>query len=192
MAEPLAAHGRNRLEDGTNDQLLLERIAAGDREAFRAFYDRYGPRVMAVVRKKVIERQVAEELVQDVFVAAWLGAAGYRRDLGNPERWLFGITRHKILDYQRRLRRLVAATVVAPADRDLAETGLADADRRLSVEDALVRLTEDQRRLIGLIYGAGLTFAEAARALKVPEGTIKSRINTTLRTLRAFLARSNP
>jgi RNA polymerase sigma-70 factor, ECF subfamily len=191
MAEPLAAHGTNRVEGGPSDQLLLERIAAGDREAFRALYDRYGPRVMTVVRKKVTERHVAEELVQDVFVAAWLGAAGYREHLGDAARWLFGITRHKVLDHQRRLRRLVAATAVAAADRDLAETRPSDADSRLSIDDALIRLTDDQRRLIKLIYGAGLTFAEAARALHIPEGTVKSRINAALTTLRSVLARSN-
>src|SRR5215469_4275849 len=174
MAEPIATGGTDRVEGGADDRVLLARIAAGDREAFRVLYDRYGPRVMAAVRKKVIERDVAEDLVQDVFVAAWRGAAGYRCDLGNPERWLFGITRHKILDHQRRLRRLAAATVAALSDGDVAETRLPDADRRLSVESALVRLTDDQRRLVGLIYGAGLTFAEAARVLKVPEGTVKS------------------
>jgi RNA polymerase sigma-70 factor, ECF subfamily len=191
MAEPIAAHGTNPVDEAADARLVLERVAAGDREAFRALYDRYGPRVMAVVRKRITERELAEELVQDVFVAVWLGAAGYRRSLGEPERWLFGIARHKILDHYRRSRRLVAAAVIHPNEGDVAETRIPHAEQRLSVEHALVRLTDDQRRVVGLIYGAGLTFAEAARALKIPAGTVKSRVNTALTTLRAFFAESN-
>jgi RNA polymerase sigma-70 factor (ECF subfamily) len=191
MPEPIAARGTYPIDEGPDVRLLLERVAAGDREAFRAFYDRYGARVMAVVRKRVAERGLAEELVQDVFVAAWLGAEGYRRDLGDPEGWLLGITRHKVFDHYRRLHRVVAAAVAQPGDGDVADSRIPDPNCRLSVERALVRLTDDQRRLVGLIYGAGLTFAEAARALKVPTGTVKSRVNSALTTLRAFFAGSN-
>src|SRR5262244_3566612 len=87
-------------------RLLLQRIAAGDKEAFQALYLRYGPRITAMVRSRIAEPEVAEELVQDVFVAAWQTAQGYRSDLGDPELWLLGIARHKLQDHWRRLRRL--------------------------------------------------------------------------------------
>jgi RNA polymerase sigma-70 factor, ECF subfamily len=189
MGEPIAAPGPNVLDEAAAVALLLERVAAGDRDAFHAFYDRYGARVMAVVRKRVTERGLAEELVQEVFVAAWVGAPGYRRDLGHPEGWLMGITRHKVLDHYRRLGRIVAA-IDGAAATDMAKTPIPDPDRRLSVEQGLLRLTDDQRSVVGLIYGAGLTFAEAARALRIPAGTVKSRVNAALTTLRAFITGS--
>src|SRR2546425_11451344 len=90
-------------------QLLLQRTVAGDKEAFHALYRLYGPRVMAVVRKRVAEPELAEELVQDVFVAAWQSARGFRADLGDPELWLLGITQHKLHDHWRRLKRIAQA-----------------------------------------------------------------------------------
>lgn len=189
MGEPKAAFGPNFVDRAVNSRWLLERVAKGDRDAFHAFYDCYGARVMAMVRRQVAVRQLAEELVQDVFVAAWLGARGYRGDMGDPERWLLGITRHKLQDHWRRLRGLVRA-MGAHAEQVRLEARMADADLRLAVEEALSGLPADQRRVLDLIYQGGLTFAEAARALGVPQGTVKSRVHTALLTLRAFFRQS--
>lgn len=169
---------------------MLGRVAAGDREAFQAFYAGYGARVMAMVRRQVTARQLAEELVQDVFVAAWLGAAGYREEMGDPERWLLGIARHKLQDHWRRLRGLIAA-VGAYAEHERREARIPDADLRLAVEEALSGLPAEQRQVLDLIYQRGLTFAEAARALQVPPGTVKSRVHAALLTLRVFFERSS-
>src|SRR5262249_53101486 len=73
------------IEGTSTPRHLLQRIAGGDKEAFHALYRRYGPRVTALVRRRIDEREVVEELVQDVFVAAWQTARSYRSDLGDPE-----------------------------------------------------------------------------------------------------------
>jgi RNA polymerase sigma-70 factor, ECF subfamily len=82
MGEPNLAAWANTVEKGPDARRLLQRVAAGDREAFHDFYERYGPRVMAMVRRQLVGRALSEELVQDVFVAVWLGAAGYREEMG--------------------------------------------------------------------------------------------------------------
>jgi len=184
MTKPIAARGARKVE-AADDQRLLERVAAGDREAFQTIYERYGARVVAMVRRQVSEPAVAEELTQEVFVAAWLGASGYRRYLGEPEGWLLGITRHKLLDHCRRLRRMTAAAVVQPGVPEARATLSPDLDRRLSRERALVGLKSDQRQVVDLVYGTGLTFSEAARTLNIPTGTVKSRMNAALTALRA-------
>jgi RNA polymerase sigma-70 factor, ECF subfamily len=163
---------------------MLQRVAEGDREAFHAFYDRYGARVMAMVRRRVVGHALAEELVQDVFVAAWLGAAGYREEMGAPERWLLGITHHKLQDHWRRMRGLARA--VGDLDRAGPVSSMASGETRLIVEEALAGLPKAQRRVLDLIYVGGLTFAETAHALKVPVGTVKSRVHAALLGLRAF------
>src|SRR5262245_31888509 len=157
-------------------RLLLQRIASGDKEAFYAFYRDYGPRVAAFVRKRVPEPQVVEELVQDVFVAAWQSAQGYRSDLGDPELWLFGITRHKLQDHWRQVGR-IAETLGIFSTGAANDRSLLSPEIRLSVTQALAVLTVDQRRVIDLIYTAGLTFREASRMLGIPVGTVKSRAN---------------
>jgi RNA polymerase sigma-70 factor (ECF subfamily) len=166
--------------------LLVERMAAGDRDAFHAFYRQYGARVMALVITRVAQRELAEELVQEVFVAAWLNARGYRRDLGHAEPWIMGIVRHKLLDHGRRMRRVAAAVGIAP-DSVAQESPGPNADLRLSLERAVALLTSEQRRVVDLIYISGLTFTEAARALQIPAGTVKSRVNAALARMRTQL-----
>ncbi len=183
MGEPNPASWTNTVDEAPDAQQMLRRVAAGDREAFHAFYARYGARVMAMVRRQVGARQLAEELVQDVFVAAWLGAHGYREEMGDPERWLFGITRHKLQDHWRRLRGLVR-TVGVHAEQVRLETRTPDPDLPLAIEEALSGLPVEQRRVLDLIYQGGLTFAETACALRVPQGTVKSRVHAALLTLR--------
>jgi len=184
MGDPSSLSRPGVMDDAPGARRLLERVARGDREAFHAFYERYGARVMAVLRRKVTATGVAAELVQDVFVAVWLGAAHYREESGEPERWLLGIVHHKLQDYWRRQTR--ALLDQAPPSRR-PEATRSDADNRLAVEEAVGRLSSDQRRMLELIYCEGLTFAETARALCVPLGTVKSRVHAALLALRAFI-----
>src|SRR5262249_9115723 len=153
---------------------LLERTLAGDKEAFDALYRQYGPRVTAMVRRRIAEPALVEELVQDAFVAAWQTAQGYRSDRGDPERWLLGITRHKLKDHWRRLARVAEAAGI-PWPESVVETPGLPPEAQLSIGQALGTLNAEQRRVIDLIYGYGLSFAETARALGVPTGTVKSR-----------------
>jgi len=183
MGEPSSVSGPNTLDDAT-DGRLLGRVAEGDREAFQAFYERYGARVMAMVRRRIAVSALASELVQDVFVAVWLGASGYREQSGDPERWLLGITHHKLQDHWR--RRMQELARGSQLERGPCESRMPDADDRLTVEEALGRLPADQRRVLDLIYRGGLTFTETARALRMPVGTVKSRVHSALSALRAL------
>lgn len=185
MAEPIPSGDQNSRDEGAGRDLLA-RVATGDREAFQLFYTRYAKRVLAMVRRKVSELQVAEELVQDVFVAVWLSAPSYRPGLGDPGVWLAGIVQHKLSDHWRRLGRIADAVGIRLADRAGART--APPEMRLALEQALLGLTPEQRAVIDLIYLYGLTFTEAARSLRIPAGTVKSRVSAALSTMRAFLA----
>src|SRR5262249_9267228 len=191
MGAPTPVFGRSLLVariDEVDARRLLDRVARGDREAFEAFYDCYGARVMAMVRRQVGVRQMAEELVQDVFVAVWLGAHGYRADMGDPGQWLLGIARHKLQDHWRRLRGLVRP-MEAQAEQALLERRMVDADVRVLIEEAPTPLHTAKGRARDLIYRAGRPSAEPAQALRVPAGTVKSRVHAALLTLRSFFRR---
>jgi len=190
MGEPKPASWPDLLDATAGARQLLQRVGQGDRDAFQDFYASYGARVMAMVRRQVVVQQLAEELVQDVFVAVWLGAHGYREDMGDPEPWLRGITRHKLQDHWRRMRGLVEA-MGSHAQQAQVKARMPDADLRLAVEQALTTLPIEQRCVLDLIYQRGLTFTETARALGVPRGTVKSRVHAALLTLRALFQRSN-
>src|SRR5215467_12008988 len=142
MADARAVRAAQTMGE-SGDVWHVERMAAGDREAFLALYERYAARVMAMVRKQISQPELSEELTQQVFLAAWLTASGYRQDLGTPEAWLLGIARHKLLDHCRRSQRVVAI-VAGECDLVPGASSPLDLDQQLSVEQALVRLTPEQ------------------------------------------------
>ena len=190
MDEPKPALEPRPLDAAADGRRFLKRIGDGDREAFQAFYECYSPKVMVMVRRHGVVPQLAEELVQEVFVVVWLCARSYRDEIGHPERWLLGIARHKLQDHWRRLRGLARAMGPRAAEVPM-ETQMESTDLRLAMEEALAGLPAEQRRVLDLIYQGGLTFAEAAHALGVPAGTVKSRVHAALLTLRVFFTRSD-
>ena len=191
MGELKPASWPDLLDAAESARQLLQRVGQGDRDAFQSLYTWYGARVMSMVRRQVVVQQLAEEVVQDVFVAVWLGARGYRQDMGDPEHWLLGITRHKLQEHWRQVRRLVTAMGAHALEAEV-NARIPDADLRLAVEEALTHLPLEQRSVLDLIYRRGMTFAETARAMDLPRGTVKSRVHAALLTLRDVFERSNP
>lgn len=170
------------------DTALVVRIGQGDREAFRLFYDRYAGRLLGYVRQISREREVSEDVVQDVFLAVWRKAASYRPERGDVPGWLYTITRNRVVDRWRRKGGLVE-------DDDFDLLALAAPERGddghavdLSVRQALAALTVEQREAIELAYFGGLTYEETASRLALPLGTLKSRIRAGLARMRAVLA----
>jgi len=168
-----------------SDLSLLARVAEGDLEAFHTFYGRYAGRVLAYVRQLSRNREGAEDVVQEVFVAVWRRAASFRPDRGDPAGWLYTITRNKLVDLWRRQGETAAAlddTMSEPAEHTQ-ERG----DLRLTMHQALARVDPEQRRAIEMAYFGGFTYEETAQRLDLPVGTLKSRIRSGLKSLRTVL-----
>jgi RNA polymerase sigma-70 factor (ECF subfamily) len=167
-----------------SDLFLLARIAEGDLEAFHTFYDRYAGRVLAYVRQLSRNRDGAEDVVQEVFVAVWRRAASFRPDRGDPAGWLYTITRNKLVDLWRRQgETAVAMDEMSEPAMPVQERG----DLRLTMHQALARVAPEQRRAIEMAYFGGFTYEETAQRLDLPVGTLKSRIRSGLKSLRAVL-----
>jgi RNA polymerase sigma-70 factor (ECF subfamily) len=84
------------------EELLMARVAAGDREAFAALFDRVAPCVLGILVRLVRQRGLAEEALQETFLQAWLQAGNYRPEAGSPRAWLLSIARSRGLDALRR------------------------------------------------------------------------------------------
>jgi RNA polymerase sigma-70 factor (ECF subfamily) len=183
---PYSAPEAQRLLEGScSDAVLLGRIAEGDVESFQAFYGRYAGRVLAYARQIGRDREIAEDVAQEVFVVVWRRAASYRPDRGDTPGWLYTITRNKLVDHWRRTGD--PAHLEEIDERRLAEAEEPAGDLRLSVRQALSRVEPEQRRAIEMAYFGGLTYEETARRLELPLGTLKSRIRTGLKALRSLL-----
>lgn len=163
-----------------DDAALLSGIARGDERAFRAFYGRHAGRVLGILRRICPDTAVAEDLLQEAFLAVWRKASTYRADRGDPAGWLFTITRNKALDHRRR------HTPVVPLDDKDSSKWPAPSrewDLCLSLEQALGDLKSGEEEALRMAYFGGFTYQESAEQLAVPLGTLKSRIRTGLRKL---------
>ena len=178
------------------DEELLQRIRRGERDALGELYDRHAPRVVAIARRLIRDRQSVEEIVQDVFTRIWKTPA-YRAELGSFENWLGVVARRIAIDHGRKtVRRLGLAdgdVDVAAADAHAqGATGhvVRPVEDRLDermLRDDLVRslrtLRTEERLILQLAYFEGRTLSEIARDLAIPLGTVKTRLHHGLKKL---------
>jgi RNA polymerase sigma-70 factor (ECF subfamily) len=168
------------------DRELIALVGRSDRAAFRELYERHAASLHSALRR-LCPGTDCEDLLQEVFLAVWRRSSLYRPERGEPLTWLFAILRNKVIDHRRRAS---ARPRYEELDEERAQTAAPDTDpgdRRLVLEQALVALRPDERRALEMTYFAGLTYEEAATALEVPLGTLKSRISAGLRRLRDAL-----
>jgi RNA polymerase sigma factor (sigma-70 family) len=171
------------------DEQVLEAVGKGDDDALGILYDRYGRVAYALAFRILRDPALAEDAVQEAFLAVWRSADAYKRERAKPSTWILTVVHRRAVDLVRREQRrrgepLEAAPepVSAPVDEDVALR-----DRRAAVQAALHRLPGEQRQALELAYYAGLTQSELAARLGVPIGTVKSRMFAGLGRLRELL-----
>ncbi len=182
---------RAPLAGAPSDEELIARVCWREEPALGAIYDRYHRLIFTIALRIVGDRDLAEEVVQDVFQAVWLSAGSFQPN-GSLSAWLVGITRHRAIDATRSRRFRARAREDMLDDDRLVGVAAADASAdglllRAVVRAALAELPASQRQAIELGYYGGLTHAEIAARLGEPVGTIKSRMRMGLMKLRELL-----
>src|SRR5271157_3575186 len=177
------------------DEELVHALAGGRQEALGVLFARHAPLVFGIARQ-TLDGAAAEDIVQDVFLAVWHGAATFDPARGAFRPWLLQIAHHRVLnELRRRSRKPLSVTA---ADRDRLD-GLADSSpepsaelwrefRRSAVREALEQLPPLQRQALGLAFFEELTHEQVASVLNLRLGTAKSRIRSGLQRLRGQLS----
>ena len=175
-----------------SDSELLALVADGDRAAFREFYDRHAPWVLARLRHRCSDREVVAEAVQDTFAAVWRSAGRYdgRGDVGA---WIWGIAIRRLIGLLRRGGRHQHVVLGEQARDDEALLVSAEDQVLVGVEHgdlagALLRLSPELRAVVQATVLDGLTTREAAHLLGIPAGTVKTRMMRARAELRGALA----
>ena len=175
--------------DSTSDEQVLEAVGHGDHDALGVLYDRFGRLAYGLAFRILRDQALAEDAVQEAFLAVWRSADAYKRERAKPSTWILTVVHRRAVDLVRREERrrgepLESAPEPAsgPADEDVALR-----ERRAAVQAALTELPGDQRQALELAYYGGLTQSELAERLGVPLGTVKSRMFAGLGRLRELL-----
>lgn len=175
------------------DPALVARVQAGDAEAFSTLYGRYGRVSFSLARRILCDEQLAQDVVQEVFLAVWRDAARFDASRGAFSTYLLSMTHHKAVDAVRReenlrKRRTTAETLELresedPTVVDEVWTTL----RRERVRAAMQLLPAPQREALTLAYFGGYTQREIAKLTDTPLGTVKTRMLAGMRRLRDSL-----
>ena len=183
-----AASIRDVADRDATDGTLLERVAAGDRDAFDELYRRYTRPVLGLALRRLGDRGRAEDAVQDAFAAVWRSARSYDRSRGAGAAWLYTVARNAIVDRAR--RRPEPPTEVL--EDEPAQGAGPDEHAETSwlawrVHRAIGELPEHERQVIELAYWSELSQSEIAERLQVPLGTVKTRTRSGLARLASLL-----
>jgi RNA polymerase sigma factor (sigma-70 family) len=165
-----------------HDLELVALAVTGDRAAFGELVRRHGSAVRALLRRMGAAPDLADDLAQDAFLAAFEQIAEFRGE-GTFQAWVKRIAARA---YVRRWRK--GAREALAAEPSEASAPPPDHAGAIDLDAALADLTPAERMCVSLCYGAGLSHAEAAAALNTPLGTVKSHVKRGLDKLRARLA----
>ena len=167
---------------------LLERVAEQqDQDAFSVMFRHFYPRLVNFMTVAGFSVREGEELAQEAMLKVWLNAGSYRSERGSVNAWIFAIARNVRCDGLRKRRGTVQLDdeLEIPAEGP-GQNVIAVVEAR-QVMDSLQSLSPEQGKVLTLTYLQGLTQVEISERLKIPLGTVKSRVRLAMGNLRAKL-----
>ena len=174
------------------DHELVADCARRDENALAALYDRHGKVAYGVALRIVRDPGLAEDAVQEAFLAVWKQAATYDATLAKPSTWILTIVHRRAVDHVRRsVRHGEIAERVATLETPGVVVGVDEAaatrETRRRVQTALATLPATERSALELAYWGGMSQSQIATQLGIPAGTVKSRTFAALAHLRTAL-----
>jgi len=168
---------------------LLQRVAVGDRMAFRQLYDQQAARLYGVALRITRQSGLAADAVHDAFLQVWNHAARFDTGRGSAQTWLLSLVRYRALDMVRRRAREAPEEAIPESIDETPDPlqQLAGNRDAAALHRCLGELQEDRRRLVALAFVEGLSHTEAAERVGLPLGTVKSTIRRSLQALRTCL-----
>jgi RNA polymerase sigma-70 factor (ECF subfamily) len=198
-----------------DDAALVREVVAGSHDALAELYDRHAVAVFASASRLTADRGLAEEVVQETFLALWNRAESFDPTVGSLAAWLHTIARNRTVDRLRAAGRRptlvpLSSTVASDGDDDVSadaiervlasgevvaggmpsrspEMEVALGELRTALQDALGAMPEVERTVIVMAYGEDLSQSEIAERLGWPLGTVKTRTRRALARLREVL-----
>jgi RNA polymerase sigma factor (sigma-70 family) len=171
------------------DEEVLERVARADEAALAEAYDRFGRVAYGLAVRILRDAALAEDAVQDAFLAVWRTAVSFDPSRGTASTWIMTLVHRRAVDVVRRedRRRAQPLDDAPQGTGETTDEQAAVREQRRAVQAALAQLSPDQREALELAYYGGLSQTELSERLGVPLGTVKSRMFAALAKLRDLL-----
>ena len=162
---------------------LIQSVASGNEDALQTLYDKHAPDLLRYISNRLGDTRLAEEVLQDVMLAAWQGAGRFRGEC-RVRTWLLTIARLCAINAYH--RQVLPASREAPFG-DESPVWMDAPGRYHDLHTALKALSPAQVETLELIFYHGLSLEETARVLQIPLGTVKSRLNRARARLRELM-----
>jgi RNA polymerase sigma factor (sigma-70 family) len=193
--EPQGEQDDTQVVADLSDEELLRAIVEKKVWAMEPLYERYSHLLYSLAYRVVTDTQVAEDLLQETFLAVWRNASSYSSQSGLVRSWLISIIHHRAIDYLRSMRRRGGVNKVPLEDIEHEESmAVPDvwdeawlAIQGAQVRTALIQLSQEQRNVIELAYFKGWTHSEIAEGCQIPLGTVKAHMRLSMARLRRIL-----
>lgn len=172
---------------------ILSIASRQDRTAFSELFNHFAPRVKALMRRNGASDSQAEEIAQEAMLAVWRKARLFDPAVSGAATWIFTIARNLRIDAIRRERRGGAIRVdeveaeYEVDEKPAADVRIAAAQFEARLREALEALPSEQRKVIELSFFEEKAHSEIAESLRIPLGTVKSRVRLAMKRLRALL-----
>jgi RNA polymerase sigma factor (sigma-70 family) len=172
------------------EEELVALLKNKDMAAYNALYDNYSAALYGVITRIVPAEEIAEDLLQEVFVKIWRSIESYDAGKGRLFTWMLNIARNSSIDYvrskQSRIDTKIQDISNSVYEVNKQSSGSINTDV-IGLKEQVVKLKDDYRILIDLIYFKGFTQEETAKELNIPLGTVKTRVRAAIMHLREIL-----
>ena len=176
-----------------DQEKIIARARRGDADAFEQLVVAYRDQVFRLALRMCGSEADADEVAQEAFLSAWKALPNFRGE-SQFSTWLYQLTTHAAIDLMRREKRQIAAadiTEVSAADPTPSPQQQAEqSEQREIVRDAILQLAPEQREVVVLRFMEELSYEEIGAVLKLPPGTVKSRLNRAKAQLKEILSKS--
>ena len=171
---------------------LLARVARRDRAAFAGVYQATSAKLFGIILRILKRRDLADEVLQEVYVKIWERAADFDPRIASPITWMATIARNRALDEIRRKRPESIEDhpqlLDTPSDDDSALTNVMRGEDGKRLTDCLNRLEQPRRQMVVLAYCDGLSRDELAEKFGQPVNTVKTWLRRSLAQLKGCLS----
>ena len=166
-----------------SDEQLVELVAQGREDAFNELYKRFGAKLYNYLKYMLNDQESAEDALQEVFLGLWQGSGDFRSH-SKAQTWLYRIAYHRAISILRKRKNQVPYDdlygSLSEQDLDLAADQSVQNDR---LRAALNVLPEKQKAVVLLAFVEEMSYTEIAEVMRVPSGTVKSRMSRALKLL---------